>query len=154
MWFAWVCDVGFTGADKGEGGKYLLLPPGYKGAVPSGYHLLRPGTHGNWIFWRSFVEHGDPKPGVDDVKKFTKIYPLSRSDNPPLVKFINVTGKEFNTIAPADFSFWESLNQLVQDEPTGAVNPITLGLWASIGIEKGSPFAPDAQMKKLLTEAA
>src|SRR5215475_3039649 len=26
--FRWVSDVGFTGPDKGEGGKYLLLPPG------------------------------------------------------------------------------------------------------------------------------
>jgi hypothetical protein len=28
-WFRWVTDVGITGPDKGKGGKYLLLPPGY-----------------------------------------------------------------------------------------------------------------------------
>ena len=42
MWYRWVGDVGITGPDKGSGGKYLLLPPGYKGEVPNGYHVVRP----------------------------------------------------------------------------------------------------------------
>jgi hypothetical protein len=29
MWFGWIIDVGFPGPDRGEGGKYLILPPGY-----------------------------------------------------------------------------------------------------------------------------
>jgi LysM repeat protein len=28
FWYKWVIDVGITGPDKGEGGKYLILPPG------------------------------------------------------------------------------------------------------------------------------
>ena len=36
MWYHFVTDVGMVGPDKGEGGKYLLLPPGYKGEVPKG----------------------------------------------------------------------------------------------------------------------
>ena len=43
---------------------------------------------------------------------------------------------------------------MVQEEPTESVDPTTLGLWASIGIQKGKPFNPDARMKKILTEAA
>ena len=35
-YFRWVTDIGLTGPDKGKGGKYLFLPPGYKGAVPDG----------------------------------------------------------------------------------------------------------------------
>ena len=35
MWYRWVADVGITGADKGKGGKYLILPPGHKGEVPA-----------------------------------------------------------------------------------------------------------------------
>jgi len=30
-------DAGPSGADKGQGGKYLILPPGYAGEVPAGY---------------------------------------------------------------------------------------------------------------------
>src|SRR5262249_15359120 len=87
MWYNWVGDVGITGADKGKGGKYLLLPPGYKGEVPKGYHVLRPGTHGNWVLWRSFVVDGDPKPGVEAVKKRSTFHAATgpaADGNPPL----------------------------------------------------------------------
>jgi hypothetical protein len=53
-----------------------------------------------------------------------------------------------------DFTFFEEVNQVVQEEPNSAIDPETLGLLASIGIEKGKPFAPDERMKKILTEAA
>ena len=38
-------DVGPAGADKGNGGKFLLLPPGYEGEVPEGYLVFRPYTY-------------------------------------------------------------------------------------------------------------
>jgi len=84
----------------------------------------------------------------------TKIYRLSDIGNPPALNFINVSGKDFCTDAPADYTFWEYLNSVVQEEPTESVDPVTLGFFASIGIQKGKPFAPDARMKKILTEAA
>src|SRR5271166_1790476 len=154
MWYRWVIDVGITGPDKGAGGKYLLLPPGYKGEVPNGYIVVRPPTFSNWIPWRSFLVDGDPKPGVDLVKKFTKVYPLSKTGSPPAMNFVDVSNKAFNTVAPADYTFWELLNQVVQEEPSESLDPVRLGFYASIGIEKGKPFAPDARMKKVLTEAA
>lgn len=154
MWYRWVVDLGITGPDKGKGGKYLFLPPGYEGKVPEGYFVVRPKTFNNWIPWRSFLVDGDPKPGVDNVKKFTKIYPLSQADNPPPMKFVNLSGKDFNTVAPADYSFWELLNQVVQEEPSDSLDAVRLGFYASIGIQKGKPFAPDERMKKILTEAA
>ncbi|MDD1738959.1 MAG: hypothetical protein LUQ02_05295, partial [Methanothrix sp.] len=74
--------------------------------------------------------------------------------NPPAMKFVNVSGRDFCTVAPGDYAFWELLNQAVQEEPAESLDPIRLGFYASIGIEKGKPFAPDARMKKILTEAA
>jgi hypothetical protein len=53
-----------------------------------------------------------------------------------------------------DFTFFEAVNEVVQEEPADAMDPETLGLLASIGIEKGRPFAPNARMKQILTEAA
>jgi hypothetical protein len=154
MWYSWVGDVGITGPDKGKGGKYLLVPPGYMGQIPKGYHVIRSATFSNWIAWRSFLVNGDPKPGVDMVKKFTKIYPLSQAKKPPTPKFVNVSNKAFNTVAPADYTFWEALNQVVQEEPTDSIDPTTLGFWAAVGIQKGKPFKPDERMKKILTGAA
>ena len=154
MWYHFVTDLGFLGPDKGEGGKYLLLPPGYKGEVPEGYSVVRPATFSIWAAWRTFLVNGNPKPGVDVVKKSTKIYPLTQAANPPALNFVNVSGRAFSTDAPADYAFWEYLTQVVQEEPTESIDPVTLGLWASVGIQKGKPFNPDARMKKILTEAA
>ena len=156
MWYRWVIDLGITGPDKGAGGKYLILPPGYKGEVPKeGYiTVVQSPTFNLWIPWRSFLVDGDPKPGVDLVKKFTKVYPPSQAANPPQMKFVDMSGKPFNTVAPADCKFWELLNQVVQEEPTESLDQIRLGYYASIGIRKGKPFAPDARMKKILSEAA
>lgn len=154
MWYNYVTDIGVVGPDKGEGGKYLLLPPDYKGNVPDGYFVVRSATFSTWVGWRSFVVDGDPKPGVDLVKKFTKIYPLSEVGNPPKLNFVNMSGKPFNMVGRADYPFWEDLNRVVQDEPTDTVDKTTLGFWASIGIVKGKPFAPNDRMKKILTEAA
>jgi hypothetical protein len=154
MWYRWVIDVGLTGPDKGEGGKFLILPPGYKGDIPSGYIVVKSPTFNLWVPWRSFVVDGDPKPGVDLVKNHTKVYLLSEAANPPAMNFVNVSGKAFCTVAPADYTFWKLLNEVVQEEPGESLDPIRLGFFASIGIEKGKPFEPGTRMKKILTEAA
>jgi hypothetical protein len=155
MWQRWVIDVGITGPDKGEGGKYLSLPPGYSGQVPQGYHVVHSPTFGVWIPWRSFLVHGDPAPGVALVKQHTKIYPLSEAGKPVAPPtFVDMSGKPFNTVFPTDYRFWEMLNEVVQQEPTDSLDPVTLGFFQSIGIQKGKPFAPDARMQKILAEAA
>ena len=154
FWYRWVADVGITGADKGKGGKYLILPPGYKDDVPPGYFVVRPSTYGNWMPFRSFLVEGSPKPGVESVKKTLKIYQLADVANPPAMKFVNASGVPSNFVAPGDYAFWGLVNQVVQEEPSEGSDPTTLGLLASIGIVKGQPFQPDARMKKILTDAA
>jgi hypothetical protein len=42
---------------------------------------------------------------------------------------------------------------VIQHEPANAFDPETVGLFAAIGIKKGQPFAPDARMKAILTDA-
>jgi hypothetical protein len=152
-WFKYVGDFGNAGPDKGQGGRFLLLPPGYEGEVPDGYFVLRSRTYGNLMFFRGFLKDGSTKAAVDDTRKHYKVYSLSDADNPPPMRFINVSGKEFNTIHANDFRFYEEVNAIVQYEPNEASDPETLGLLAAIGIEKGKEFAPDARMKKILTEA-
>jgi hypothetical protein len=152
-WFRYVGDFGNAGPDKGKGGKYLLLPPGYDGVVPEGYVVLRSKTYGNLMFYRGFLEDGSTKTSLENTRNFYKAYSLSDAGNPPPMKFINVSGKEFNTIHANDFHFYEEVNAIVQYEPNEASDPETLGLLAAIGIEKGKEFAPDARMKKILTEA-
>jgi hypothetical protein len=155
--FRWVTDVGLTGPDAGKGGSYLFVPPGYAGDVPpTGYFVQHPTTNTLLLFFRAFVKDGDVKGAVDHVTQNTNMHPLhatTESGEAPKVDFVNTSGLQFNTISANDFSFFEELNQVVQAEPADWVDPDTVGLFASIGIVKGQPFAPDDRMKAILTEA-
>jgi hypothetical protein len=153
-WFKYVADFGNAGPDKGQGGKFLLVPPGYKGELPQGYHVARTNTYGNWVVWRGFQENGSTKPAVEATKAKFRIYPLSKKDSPPQMNFVNVSGTAHNTIHRMDFEYWNEVNETIQAEPATGLDPEIRGLLASIGIEKGKPFNPDARMKKILTEAA
>ena len=156
------------------GGKYLILPPGYDGPLPEGgFFVARSRTTRVLILGRSFLENkNDPKPPAETIKKFTKIYPyeaggvgttiaefltgkgkFARLGDPPAAVFHEGSGKVMNTIPPNDFSYFEMLNEIVQQEPATSLDPELMGPLAAIGIVKGKPFAPDARMKKILTEA-
>ena len=58
-----------------------------------------------------------------------------------------------NTIPPNDFSYYEMLDALVQEQPAEALEPEIGGQFAAIGIVKGKKFEPDARMRKILTDA-
>ncbi|VGO23445.1 DUF1254 domain-containing protein [Pontiella sulfatireligans] len=155
----YLSDMGAAGPDKGKGGKYLVLPPDYKGKIPKGYFVVKSTSYVVWNFMRGYVR-GDAtipanlKKSADNVMNNLKVYPLAKKDNPPKMEFKNMTGVHYNTVPPTDVSFFDRLNDLIQYEPISFLDPETRGLIASIGIIKGKPFAPDARMKKLLTEAA
>jgi len=63
------------------------------------------------------------------------------------------SGKAFNTIHANDYSFYEHLHHIIDAEHIGMLDAETRGLFASIGIEKGKPFAPDARMQGILNDA-
>jgi hypothetical protein len=153
-WFHYVADFGNAGPDKGQGGKFLLVPPGYEGELPDGYFVARTNTYGNWVVWRGFQVNGSTRPAVEATRSQFRAYPLSQKDNPLTINFINVSGNEHNTIHRMDYGYWEEVNATIQAEPTNGLDPEVRGMLASIGIEKGKPFNPDERMKKILTEAA
>lgn len=173
MWWNWISDFGLPGADRGAGGKYVILPPGYTGDLPEGGYIVRQSNTWKFSFLgRAFLENNDPKPTDAIVKKTIKIYPyvpggmgssignflngegtLGQISTPATPKFIEGTGKVMNTIPPADYTYFEMLNEFIQGQPVEFGNPEILGMCAAIGIVKGKPFNPDARMKKILTEA-
>ncbi len=153
-YFRWVTDVGLTGPDKGQGGKYLFVPPGHEKSVPeSGYFVSKPRTNAVLVFYRAFVQKGDIASAVKAVKENARVYPLDMAANPPVQKFLDISGKQFNTVHANTFHFYEELDAVVQNEPAGFAGPEATGLFASIGIKKGEAFAPDARMKATLTDA-
>ncbi|WP_108659986.1 DUF1254 domain-containing protein [Acuticoccus kandeliae] len=157
-YFRWVTDIGLTGPDGGAGGRYLFVPPGYEGDVPSdGYFVMKPRTNTLLIFFRAFVKDGDIPGAVAHVKTGADLFPLhavTESGSPPPTNFVNTSGQKFNTISANTARFYDELNEVVQAEPADFVEPETVGLFAAIGIRKGQPFAPDARMKAILDDAA
>lgn len=151
-WFRYVADVGPFGQDKAQGGKYLILPPGYEGKVPSGYYVVRSTSYKVWTLLRTSIADG-VEAAAQRVKKGLKVYPLNQKDNPPAMEFISGSDKAWNTIHTNDYSFYHHVDEVIQYEPIDFINPEIRGLLASIGIIKGKKFAPDARMKKILVDA-
>jgi len=151
-WQRWITDIGNTGPDKGKGGKYLLLPPGYKGSVPDGYFVFECPTYRNWVMARGFVQDtGTGDDALEYYRKNFKIYPLSTGPRKN-AQYASLSFKGGNTTHPRDITYFDLLNQIVQYEPSTAFTRYELGLLKALGIEKGKPFAPDARMKRLLAE--
>ena len=163
--FRFVTDMGIPGPDRGKGGKYLILPPddtsdlnppvgGMEAKVDGHtYYVSKSTSYVNWLILRGFLVDGKPDVATQMFKQGLKVYPLSQANNPPKMEFINASKKSFNTIHSNQFSFYEEIDHVIQREPVSMLDPELRGQASSIGIEKGKPFAPDARMKKILTDS-
>lgn len=152
--FRFVVDMGAPGPDKGKGGKYLIVPPDYKGALPkSGYFIAHSPSYTNLLILRGFLVDGKPDAASKMFRGGLKVYPLSQAANPPKMEFINGSGKVYNSIHANDFEFYRELDNVIQKEPLDFIDPELRGLAAAIGIRKGKKFAPDERMTKILTDA-
>ena len=164
-YFRFVVDMGIPGPDRGEGGKYLILPPDYEGDLegPTGgrkttiagedYFVVQSPTYVNWVILRGFLVDGKPDASNAMFRNGLRVYPLDKKDAPGEMQFISGSGKSFNTIHANNFQFYEELSAVIEREPIGMLDPEIRGLFASVGIQKGQPFKPDAHTKHLLTEA-
>jgi hypothetical protein len=156
IWQAPLEDAGPEGADKGKGGKYLILPPGYAQKPPAGYIPLQSDTYGGYALFRSNLEgrtDADIAKSVAYAKRL-KIYPLARAVNPPPTIFIDAMEVMFDATIPYDLRFFQSLARIVQSEPWLERDRVMIDQLKSLGIEKGKPFNPDARTQDILNAAA
>ena len=129
------------------GGKYLILPPGYKDKVPDGYIALPSVTYQGYALLRSILKSGsdaDMAKAVDYGRRI-KLYPLSQAANPPATTFVDAVDVVFDATIPYDLRFFQSLDRMVQVEPWLERDKAMIDPLKSIGIEKGKPFDPDAK---------
>ena len=173
MWFRWVTDLGLPGPDRGAGGRYLIVGPGYDGPLPDGgFHVCHARTTRVTVIGRGFMVDNDPTIPVEAIRNGFRISPyvpgtqgtavasflagnapLGAAAAVPETRFVEASGLAFNTIYPNDFGYWEMVDELVQQEPPEAGDPELFGLLASVGIVHGKPFKPDARMRKILEDA-
>jgi hypothetical protein len=149
-------DAGPEGADKGKGGKYVILPPGYKGAVPQGTVALHSDTYTGFALLRSnLASHAD----ADVAKsvaygKRIKVYRLAQAANPPATTFIDAVDTLFDSTIRYDASFYRNLYRVVQTEPWLQRDRAMIDQLRTLGIEKGKPYSPDARTEEALNAAA
>ena len=173
FWFRWLGDFGLPGPDRGEGGRYLIIPADYDGPLPEdGFHIRRSRTNLITMLGRCFLVDNDPAPAVASIKEKLKVgpyvpggfgtsvgsylagtAPLAQLSDPVTPRFVECTGVEMNTIPPNDFGHYEMLNELVQAESAEALDAELAGQFAAIGIVKGEEFAPDSRMREILETA-
>jgi hypothetical protein len=173
MWFNWVTDLGLPGPDRGAGGRYLIVGPGYDGPLPdSGFHVFHARTTRVTALGRGFMVDNNPSVPVEAIRNGVRLSPyvpgaqgtavgtflagrapLGAAPAVPEGRFVELSGAAFNTIYPSDFTYWELVNELVQQEPPGSGDPELLGLLAAVGIVHGKPFKPDKRMRRILEDA-
>lgn len=151
-------DVGPAGVDKGKGGKYLILPPGYKDKVPAGYIPMPSNTYRGFAILRSNLKSASDA-DIDKAVAYgkrVKFYPLSAANQAggAQTKFVDVYDKPFDSTIPYDSRFFEVLNRFVQIEPWLTRDKVMIDMLKSLGIEKGKPFNPSADSKPTLDAAA
>jgi hypothetical protein len=154
-WQTAVEDVGPAGMDKGKGGKYLILPPGYKDKTPAGYIPLQTYNYEGYALLRSILK-SNSETGVTNAVAYgkqIKLYPLSQAAHPPATQFFDAIDVVYDATIPWDMRFFESLNRIVQTEPWLTRDKVMIDQLKYIGIEKGKPFNPDAKTQETLKAA-
>jgi hypothetical protein len=138
-------DAGLLGFDKGNGGKYLILPPGYAGPKPQGYIPLQSDTYGGYMLFRANLKSHSEADVARSVAygKRMKIYPLAQAANPAATVFTDVKDVTFDSTIRYDASFFANLDRIVQSEPWLARDRAMIDQLRSLGIEKGKPYSPD-----------
>ena len=135
--FRFVIDMGAPGPDRGKGGKYLIVPPDYKGAVPKDkkdggqYFVARSPSYVNLVVLRGFLKDGKPDAASKLFREGFKVYSLSKAANPPKMEFINASKVPFNTVHANDFEFFHELDHVIQKEPLDLFEPELRGLAAA-----------------------
>jgi heat shock protein HslJ len=152
----YVMDLGLPGPDKGQGGKHLIIPPGYREEIPEDYYAGTSTTMRVQLALRAVPINGDTK-AAKELIKTVKIHPLNPDAGWTTIEWtdvsdrvIDVTSLSFET----GFGYWEALYKVINAEPPFEPYRMNYGSLAALGIEKGKAFAPSARMKEILERAA
>lgn len=152
-WQVPIADVGTTGEDAGEGGKYLILPPGYEGEVPEeGYLVHQANTFGVHFVFRPVAKNGGTHADQAAYAQTLSWYPYAEAENPPETAFIDIKANPVNTLPVYDMTFYTDLNAVIQREPVLEQDKVMMGMLSSLGMVPGEPFEPDEEMQAAMLE--
>jgi hypothetical protein len=154
-WQRPIDDVGALGRDRGKGATYLLVPPGYNGPLLPNALVYEQRTNNGFTALRPIIKGATPEnlaKAAEFVKKM-KIYPLSKADNPPKMKFVDLYDKLLEMTPVLDGNIYREIHEMLEEENVEEQNLSMMGLLARIGIRKGEPYSPDAKTQAIYDKA-
>lgn len=146
-------DVGAAGRDKGRGAKYVLVPEGYDGPLMPNALVYQQRTHNGFAVLRPIIADVSPanlKKAAEYVRKM-KVYPLGQK---PKTKYVDLYGKLLEMTPVLDKNIYREIHEMIDEEPVEEQNLAMMGLLARIGIKKGEPFKPSAELQGIYAKAA
>lgn len=150
FWQITIADVGPAGVDKGKGGKYLLLPPGYDSEIPKGYIPIQSTGNRIGFAFRSVRGPGATNEDAYNYTKLLRMYPLSVAANPPKQRFVDGLDTVVPTLPRYTIATLEDIKAIIDVEPVLPRDKVMMGMLATLGIEKGKPFAPDPRLRSAM----
>lgn len=141
--------------EQNRGGKFLILPPGYKSPLPqTHYHIVRSDTNIVVFYLRAIPKTRKDIPKLVKLIESYRQYRLKDAKNPPETRFVTTSGKKVDFLTNEGFAYFETLARYIDENPPRPQDMAMLGVLETLGIVHGKPFKPDARMKKILTEGA
>jgi hypothetical protein len=149
-WQLTIAEVGPPGLDKGAGGKYLFLPPGYKQPVPAGYFPIQSSGYRIVFAFRSIALEGATAADAYEYSRTLKMYPLSEAPHPGPTPVVDNRSEPLHTLPFYDIRALQDIHDIISVEPVQPRDKVMMGMLATIGIEPGKPFNPPEKLKASL----
>jgi len=149
-------DVGAKGRDRGQGAKYLLVPPNYNGKLLPNALVYEQATYHGWVVLRPIMAGGATPENLAKATTLTKqlkVYPLTKSKSPPKMNFVDLYGKALEMTPKLDGNIYHEIHAMIQDEVVLDRDLSMMGLLARIGIKKGDPFKPDGKLQAIFDQS-
>jgi len=151
IWQQPLCDMGQTGPDKGEGGKYLIVPPGHPPIDAPDHRIFQSPSNQVWFGTRGL----DPDKAVAEATvQQHRLYSWNDRASPPVSQYPGVDGRAWQSAHPDTIEYWRLLAELYANEPVAPRDRTMFGMLKALGIEPGKPFAPDSRQARILGQAA
>jgi hypothetical protein len=151
IWQRVLADLGVVGPDAGSGGKFLILPPGHEKVEPAGYYVVP--SPSRVVFGGVRLLDADKDKAIRELIPGMRSYTWSKAGTGQPMPVRRAGDNKWSQMPPHGMAYWESLNDVVQNETVMERDRLILAQLRFLGIEKGKEFKPDARQKKILEEA-
>jgi hypothetical protein len=149
-WQRVLADLGVVGPDKGKGGKYLIMPPGYGPVEAPGYFVVQATSRDVFAGFRLIGD--DKEKAIAELVPQIKTYQWTVEGTGEPMSARAAGDKKWSQMPPRGMAYWDSLNELIQRNPIDDRDRLILAQLRFLGIERGQPFKPDERQKKILED--